>query len=361
MKKRGNKKQIANVAAIKCGSYNQKKVDKSINKLLNLIKFKPKKSSKVLLKPNLVTLGTDKSKHIATITHPSIIIALCKFLKKYNCKIYIGESSFMDTDCVFKKSGIDKIAHKYGKLVIFEQDKLKTIKDSKAKVLKSFPVSKTLTQMDYIINLPKMKTHVLTNATLGIKNLYGLIPGGLKQRIHSKAKGDKFSQILVDIYQNFPSELTIMDAIIGMEGQGPTSGNPKKTNLILASQNTVALDIATAQVMDFKPKEIPAIKFAIKRKLYPNYKFNLLGLKQLPIIHYRRPMAKTIASKLRKIFAEKPIICNQQKCTKCQTCKRHCPVKAISMQPFPIINKKKCIRCFCCIEVCPEDALSLKQ
>jgi ferredoxin len=185
-----------------------------------------------------------------------------------------------------------------------------------------------------------------------------LIPGGLKQRLHKKARGDRFSEILVDIYQNIIPDLTILDGVWGMDGHGPASGSPQKAGLILASQNTVALDIAASTIMDFKPKEIPAIKYAIQRKLYPNYKFELVGLKKLPCIHFRKPIKGKTSSRVRR-FGELPIICDIKKCIKCGTCAKHCPVKAIKLKPYPEIDKRKCIRCFCCMEVCPVHALSL--
>jgi len=363
MKQKKEAKQttpIADVSLVRCTSYKKKKVEKAVRKALKLIKFDPLNRTKVLLKPNIVALSQDKTKQIAISTHSSIVEAMCKILKENQCKIYIGESSFMDTDRSFKETGMDKIAKKYkAKLVIFEQEKLVKIKNPKNKIIKQFPVAKILKEMDYIIDLPKMKTHSLAHATLGIKNLYGLIPGGLKQRLHNKAHGEKFSHILVDIYQNFPPHLTLMDGIIGMEGHGPTSGTKKKANLILASKNTIALDIAASKIMDFKPREIPAIRFAIKRKLYPNYKFNLLGINKLPIIHFRKPWMKITLSRAKRMFKEKPIICDIEKCIKCGACAKHCPVKAIKLKPYPIIDKKKCIRCFCCMEICPTDALQL--
>src|SRR4030042_3035828 len=352
--------QTEKVAVVKCDSYSQKQVDKAVTKALSLIKFDPLNRTKVLVKPNIVG-AYSKSKQKSITTHPSIVEAVCKFLKKNECKIFVGESSFRGTDDAFIKSGLGKVAKKYGKLIIFEQQKLIRIKDKKAKVLKKFPVAKLLKEVDYIINLPKMKTHSLAEVTLGIKNLYGLIPGGLKQRLHNKAKGKKFSEILVDIYQNFPPQLTILDGIIGMEGQGPTSGIPKKAGLIIARKNAIELDIAASTIMDFNPREIPAIEFAIKRGLYPNYKFQLLGMKKLPKIHFKKAQTKKMMSRAHALFKEQPIICNKKKCIKCGTCAKHCPVKAIKLNPYPTINKKKCIRCFCCMEVCPVHALNLQE
>jgi len=155
------KKEIEKVAVVKCSSYDQNKVDKAVSKALDLIDFKFKKCMKVLIKPNI--LGSyAKEKQKAITTNPALVEAVCKILKKNNCKIYIGESSFMGTDVAFKKSGIEKIAKKYcvkGKPTIFEQEKWIKIKDSKAKILKSFPIANIIKKMDLVIDMPKMKTH----------------------------------------------------------------------------------------------------------------------------------------------------------------------------------------------------------
>ena len=353
------RKKIENVAVVKCSSYEQKNVDNAIAKALNLIDFKFKKGSKVLIKPNIV--GSFPKKQIATTTNPCLIEAVCKILKKNNCKIFIGDSPFTNAEDSFKASKIDKVAKKYGKQIIFEQEKLINIRDKDAKILKKFQIAKIVKDADLIIDMPKLKTHSLTKYTGAIKNLYGLIPGGLKQRTHLKAKGDKkFSKVLVDIYQNVKPELVIMDGVIGMEGEGPTSGNPIKANLILVSKNCVALDIAATKIIDIK--RVYAIKEAIKRKLYPNYKFNLLGLKELPKIRFEKPPEnkyRGVQAKLNKMFKERPIVVDETKCVRCGLCARHCPAHAIELKPYPTFDRKKCIRCFCCIEICPNDALSL--
>ncbi len=355
------KKEVEKVSVVKCNSYSQKEVDKAVKESIDLIGFEFKKNSRVMIKPNIVTANVKNKK--ATYTQPQIIDAICKILKKNKCKIFIGESSFMDTDEFFKKSGIEKVAKKYGaKVVIFEQDKLSKIKNPKNKVLKEFPVSKTFKEMDLIINVPKLKTHILTKYTGAIKNLYGVIPGGLKQKLHNDAKGEKkFSNLLVDIYQNIKPELNIMEGVVGMQGHGPTSGSPVNSKIILASKDAVALDIAGSGIIGCSPKKIFAINFAIKRGLYPDYKFELVGLKKLPKIHFKKPPCKLHQSRLRRAFAQKPIICNEKKCIQCGTCAKKCPVDAITLKPYPVIDKKKCIRCFCCMEICPVDALHLKK
>lgn len=351
-------KKREKVAIVKCTSYDQKKVDKAVEKALDLIDFKFERGSKVLIKPNVVGFFSKHQKAITT--HPSVIVAVCKILKKKNCKIFIGESSFMDTEIALKKTGIEKVAKKYGKLVIFEESKLVKIKDDRARVLKRFRVAKIVKDADLIINMPKLKTHVLTKYTGAIKNLYGLNPGGIKQRLHKKARGEKkFSKLLVDIYQNIKPELNIMDGIIGMDGYGPTSGQPKKANLILVSRNSVALDIAACNIIGLKPTRVYAIKEAVKRKLYPDFKFELTGMEKLPEINFKKPRQDTRLNRLKRLFRESPIVVDEKKCVRCGLCMRKCPAHAIKLKPYPLVDKKKCIRCYCCMEICPRHALSL--
>lgn len=355
--------KIEKVAIVKCNSYQKIKVEKAIRKALRLIKFNPINRTKVLIKPNVVVAA--RKNQIAISTHPSLIEAVCKILKENECTIYIGESSFMSTDLFLKQSGIEAISKKYSKHkkpIAFEQEKLIKIKDRKAKVLKKFEIAEVVKKVDYIIDMPKLKTHTFTKYTGAIKNLYGLIPGGLKQKLHKKAKGEKkFSQLLIDIYQNIKPHLTIMDGIIGMEGHGPTSGAKKRANLILASENAIALDIAASKIIGLNPKSVYYIKEAVARKLYPSFNFKLEGLKKLPYIHFRKPREDIKQHGLAGIFKEEPIICNKRKCIKCGLCSSRCPGRAIKLLPYPEINTKKCIRCFCCMEVCPQHALSLKK
>ena len=137
----------------------------------------------------------------------------------------------------------------------------------------------------------------------------------------------------------------------------------KKAGIILASKDAVALDIAASKIMEFNPKkEVPAIRMAVKRGLYNGYDFELVGIKKLPQIHFRKPTKGKTVSKIRKMLkGERPIVCDVKKCIKCGTCAKHCPAKAIILKPYPVIDKRKCIRCFCCMEVCPVNALSLGE
>lgn len=348
-----NKKEIEKVAVVKCKTYNQKEVDKAVRKILRLLNFPIKKYKKILIKPNVV--GYYKENLEAIITHPSIIKALLKIFR--NAKV--GESSFTDTENNLRKTGYWKF-----KPIIFEEQKLIKIKDNKAKVLKHFYLPKIIKESDLIINVPKLKTHTLTKITGAIKNLYGCIPGGIKQVYHKDASNEKkFSKLLVDIYQNIKPRLNILDAVICMEGEGPSAGKPKKVGLLLASKNAVALDVVAAKLTGFKSENIFAIKDAVKRNL-GSYDIEIVGdLKIIKSLKFEKPsrFRRAIVKTVLLGMTKEKIIVNENKCVKCRLCAKKCPVKAIRLNPYPIINNKRCIRCFCCIEICPHHALHLKD
>lgn len=338
------------VAVVRCPNYNQKTVDKAVKKALKLLDFKKHKN--VLIKPNV--LGYFKENLEAIITHPSIVQSLLKIFKGE-----VGESSFADTENSLKKAGYWKF-----KPIVFEEQKLVEIKDNKAKVLKHFYLPKSIKHSSLVINVPKLKTHTLTKMTGAVKNLYGCIPGGIKQSYHRDTTSEKkFSSLLIDIYQNIKPKLNIMDAIIGMEGEGPSAGKPRKVGLILASRNAVSLDIVAAKLMGFNPKSVFTIREAVKRNL-ASYNVKIIGdLKQVPNLKFEKPsrFKRALVKGILLGMSKEKIICDKERCIKCGICMKHCPMKAISLNPYPEIDHKKCIRCFCCIELCPEHAMHLED
>lgn len=348
------------VAVVKCLSYEKVAVDKAVKQALRLIDFKFKKGVSVLIKPN--ALSPHKPEEGIT-THPAVIEAVCKILKQHKCRIFIGDSSSYETSRSLEVSGIKGIAEKYGKLVNFDASEKIRIHDSSAILFKEFYLPKILKDVDLVINMPKLKTHDLTKLTLAVKNLFGCIPG-YKMKYHKLFPTEEdFSDVLVDIYQNIKPQLNILDGIVGMEGAGPAAGKLKKTNLIIASRNAVALDWVTAGIVGFSPEEILTNLKASQRGL-KNFKIQVKGIK--PRIDFEKPSLITgktasLYALISKHLPERKPALNKNKCTKCALCARYCPVKAISMQPYPRFDRKECISCFCCSEICPEHAILQKQ
>jgi len=360
------------VSIVNCDSYDEKKVLRSVKKAINDIGFSFKKGQKVLLKPNILS-GTEKEK--AVTTHPSIIDALCVILKQNKCDVSIGDSSgdftYNEISKNLEKCGIMDIVKKHKiKVVCFEKAGTKKFENLKSCV-DSLEIAKPVFDADIIINLPKLKTHILTTLTLAVKNLYGTIPGGRKQLYHSLGDNDeKFCEILLDIYEQVMPQLTIMDAVIGLEGNGPGSqGNPKQTGLILGSDNCLALDFIATKIVipDHDPEEILTNKIGKQRGLIDPDKIEVIG--DIPEIPYELATnaLKNTPRFIRRYFARNSRLIpeiQKDKCKKCGLCVKVCPTNAMHRKnddEIPRFAKRKCISCYCCHENCPYNAIDLKK
>ncbi|MDD5254018.1 MAG: DUF362 domain-containing protein [Candidatus Nanoarchaeia archaeon] len=345
------------VKIIPCDSYKQSNVDKAVR--IALKDFEIKKNKTVFIKPNL--LGAYR-KGFIVITNPSVVEAICKILSKNKNKIIIGDSSFQNTELAIQKSGLKEVAKKYNaKLINLERTEFINIKIPKGKILKEVLLPKVVLDVDYIINVPKLKTHSLMKLTCGIKNMFGIIPGVKKQGLHNFAPTEeKFAQMLLDLNSVVKPNFTIVDAVIGMEGEGPAAGEARPTGLILASDSQFAVDLIACDIIGWDRKSVPTNRLALEQKLVDE-KIDIIG--RVPKIPYKKPSSLPVKGILNFVMNRIPqsrITLYNEKCIKCGACRRGCPMGAITLKPYPVIDTKKCIRCFCCLEVCPEHALYLK-
>lgn len=337
------------VAVVCCNNYDKQKVQFAINRCLKLINFKFDHIHSVLIKPNLAWPATPDQ---AVTTHPAVILALCKMLKAKGIRVVIGESSIYGTRQAFVTSGISEVASSMGiKTVSFSSCPLITVK--------GIPVPKILYEVDLVINMPKLKTHSLTKYTGAVKNILGIVPGAVKGRLHQKYPGAmNFSSFLVNLYQSVSPGLTIMDAVVSMEGDGPTTGIPVKTGMILASRDGIALDDYACKItkLDNVPTNYIASKKGLLRKYTP------VG-DHPKVTALRKPsafLAKIVGLSPRRLtqtIGKVTIKINPHKCHKCGLCQNHCPVKAINNFK---IDSVRCISCYCCNEICPYRAVQIK-
>ena len=349
------------VSIVKCYTYNQPEVDEAVKKSLALISFKIPKNKKILLKPNLLGFFQERSQ-IAITTNIAIIKAVIKLFQ--GNKLYLGDSSGQgDTNKTIKSLKLDTLKD----IEIINFDKEPKIKiNFNGKYLKEEYIPKILKEVDLIINLPKLKTHSATKYTGAIKNFYGILPGGKKWELHHTVGNDpEFSKMLLEIFKTIKPNLSIMDGIIGMEGDGPSMGRPKNSNVILASEDSLSLDYIASKLMGFDPLEVPQIKLAYEENL--NSEITVLGEKNLSLSYLppstsTRGLLKFLPPFIRKkIFDNKKLAVLPDKCKKCGLCAKVCPVNAISYHPYPVWDFKKCIRCHCCMETCPYHAIHLKE
>ncbi|MFH1198994.1 MAG: DUF362 domain-containing protein [Candidatus Omnitrophota bacterium] len=359
------------IAITKCPSYESALVQDSVRRAIDLLGgisnfIKP--GSRVLVKPNLL-MGV--APEAGVCTHPEVIRAVIRILKEINCKISLGDSPSVwgihieNVDNVYELSGVKKICLEEG---------VDLIKLEKRRWHGKFILTTAIDNCDYIVSIPKFKTHGLTTLTGAVKNLFGLVSGTYKTEVHKKYFiVDDFAGILVDIYEKVKPALTIIDAITAMEGDGPgTSGSLRQLNLILASSDGVALDAAMARIMGVNPLDVLTNKIAYKRGL-GELDFNKIEVKGekledvigkpflLPTSSMATKLPKPVINLIKLLIKLRPYVL-YEKCIRCEACVKACPSKIIRLNNNWIaFDYSGCIACFCCQEVCPKAAIKVKK
>lgn len=234
-------------------------------KALDLINYKSALDSwdKVLIKVNFIT---DKTWDTGATTDPVVVEAIIQKLKELPVKVYVVESdaTITSADRAFEKTGMKDMCKRNGIECLnlrYVEDKVElAIPDGEA--LKSMSVPRIVTE-SAVISAAKLKTHVNTGVTLGMKNMFGLLPEKFKGKYHLKG----ISKVVTDINTVLKPALTVIDGFVGMEGSGPIDGMPVKMNLIIAGTDTVATDATACRVMGIDPHEIKHIRRAYEKGL----------------------------------------------------------------------------------------------
>lgn len=342
------------------------KIEKDIERVFDLFPLDVK-GKKVLVKPNI--LGPfKKERHITT--HPSLVRAVISHLEKKDAEIIVGDNpgfrGFGMNEKSAAISGILDAAGKYYKNIGKDFKKISV----ESKYFSQAIVSKDVLDCDVLISLPKFKTHINTKITGGVKNMYGILGGSEKERIHRiAAKPRQFAEAVVDIYQIKVPDLVIMDAVMGMQGDGPNSKDLRKIGKIIASNNAVCLDAVMAEMMGMNPADIDLLRIANERGLgsIDINEIDIIGkLEKIP--NFKLPInftaAKGVPSSynllVHLLVSRIKLVIDAKKCKKCHICMNHCPVDAISENKNIDIDNKKCIKCYCCKELCPHDAIRAK-
>jgi len=326
------------------------------------------KDNRVLIKPNVL-----RSSHWneGIVTHPSVLKAVVEKIETMDpASIIVGDNpglmSYGANEESFEKTGLMDAA--CGHYENIGNDSVKF--DFNPVFLPSVSLSKAVVDADIIISLPKFKTHGLTVVTGAIKNSYGFLPGAQKARLHKIAgTPQRFHEMLVDVFQLRVPDLFIVDAVVGMEGNGPASPDLRDIGLILASDNGVALDAVIATLMGCEPGLLRFLQKAKEAGLgdYDLKNIEILGeLKPLPDFKLPPLGGEAIMDNeaMQGMILDRTLLRPQidpEWCTACGTCIDQCPVSALSMDgDIPEVDADTCITCFCCQEMCPEKAIALK-
>lgn len=337
-----------------------------------------KPEMKVVLKPNFVLA---KSPQFPATTHPIVIKAVATWLREHGItNITLAESSGGPYTPEYMKH----IYHVCGVDVL--KDILTLNTDCSAQTVhcenldftnKSFHMITPIVEADYIINLCKLKTHAMTGYSGGIKNLFGVIPGLEKPQMHYRwPKQDTFSRMLLELAQTVAPQVTVIDAIDAMEGNGPTGGDSHPLYMLLAARDFYTQDYFAAGLMGIDPMEISMIRQAVELGLAKPDEIQLVG-DEVPegLTPFKRPDARSLdfSGKMPK-FLQKPFTAiaskllksypqlQKDKCIGCGKCAESCPMNIIDIKnKKAVFRRKGCISCFCCQEMCPMKAISVKK
>ena len=360
------------VAVVRCKTYNVEAVKPALEEALNAVNgldfVMP--GMKIIIKPNLVSF---KKPDAAATTHPALLEALVGMLLARGAAVTIGDSpggphSLPLLNRVYAATGMDRVEKLGAKLNRNMNEK--TVDFPEGKVLKNFTYTEYLAEADAIIDFCKLKSHGMLGMSAAVKNLFGTIPGLKKPEVHYKFQNDaEFADMLVDLNEYFKPRLAICDAVVGMEGNGPTAGTPRQIGAIIASKSTYYADVVGAELIGMNIDGLPTLQAAYERGFAPASSKNLRvygDIRALTVDDFKAPPVRGL-SFMRKgnvlhfiskaKLEHKPTL-KKRLCAGCGECARMCPAKAIEMKTKkPHINREKCIRCFCCQEFCPRAAM----
>lgn len=339
---------------------------------------------RIVLKANLLRAAPPES---AICTHPAVVEAVAKLVKEAGGTPVICDSpgGALHKEAVlrslYEKTGMAAVAAAAGAELSMDSS-TRTVSLPEGKVLRQAEIITPVAEADGVIDLCKMKTHVLMSMTGAVKNLFGVIPGLSKVGYHATHPDHAtFADVLLDLTGYVKPRLSLMDGILAMEGDGPgSSGTPRQAGLLLASANPLALDTAAGAIMNLPRQDNPVLLAAERRGLTPcrmedveliggtveelrmaDYKFPASTKSNL--MDFLGPLARPAERLCKKALSQTPRI-DGAKCVGCGICAKSCPGQAIAMTApgkKARISQKACIHCYCCHELCPQKAVELHQ
>lgn len=373
------------VVVLTLDEYLPEEINKVLRSIIEMLGIKDYFSNKsILLKPNL--LAPSKN----AFTPPEIALELIKILKAdMNAKDVVVADSTMTkklTNITFKRSKFKDIceAEEVEIINFFESERIKVkLNNPDYDIEENIYLPREIKDVDILINLPKLKTHSGYVYTGAIKNLFGLLGNKMNMHMIHKNKAN-FQKMLADIYfaveetskRDFPKVLTIMDAVIAMEGKGPRAGKPRKVGLVIAGFNPAAVDIVGYTLMNGNPNDLDAITSLAKRTELPVKitQLDIIGVENINdfiVKDFKKPKVKllkkdriresSLFSKISEKLMKISIKINRKRCLLCEECIRHCPAEAlVNKNDRILVDHDLCIECFCCGESCPNNAISAK-
>ena len=376
---------MSEVALVRCSDYEYARVKDAVAASIGLLGGMGKfvaPGERVLLK---VSLLMRRKPEKATTTHPAIVRAVAELVTEAGGRPIIGDSpggyhfyTRRALEAVYDTCGMLEAAEESGAELNWDTQAV-DVPYPEGRVIKLVKTIKPVIEADKIISIPRIKTHMMTVYSGAVKNLFGIIPGSYKAEYHLRFEDvADFADLLVDLCLFAAPCLTVMDAVVGMEGYGPTNGSPRQVGLVISSADPFGLDAVAADAIGLKGRQVPTIVKSVERGLLADLNLGgmeILGerLADVRVSDFKKPtvkiafnyysllLPKFLKKRLDRVIKPKPIF-DHEKCLGCGVCEQSCPSKAIVMKEGkPEVDLRSCIRCFCCHELCANGAVGIAR
>lgn len=322
---------------------------------------------RVLVKPNCL-LGAAPEK--AATTHPSLVAALVAALRRRGAIVSVGDNpgarGYGSSRRCFADAGLLEAAGD----AFVELGAATGRAVLQSGIVASAVVARGVIEADYLITVPKLKTHCLTLLTGAVKNSYGILAGAEKARLHHEARTPaRFAEVLTDVYAVRPPDLAVMDAVVAMAGDGPTHGKPYALGLLLASTDPVAVDATAARILGVAPERVEHLRIAAARGLG---KIDAGAIRidgaTTPVAGFALPstfragvLTWAANAVVFNVLRRSRLRVNVRKCRRCGACSAACPAGAMQLRGGVYhIDQARCQHCYCCSELCPEGAVEVQ-
>lgn len=329
----------------------------------------------VVLKPNLLA---KREAEAGITTHPAFVTACAAYFTAAGAKVTVADSpggvyTVSVLEGIYRVTGMEAACNATG--AVPNKDTGFTAVRRTELSPHSFNILTPLANADLIVNLPRLKTHALCEISAAVKNMFGSIPGLQKAEQHARfPRRLDFADMLCDLCLITAPQISIIDGVLGMEGNGPAGGTLKKVGTVIASANPFAADLVAAYVMGYKPDEVGTLQCALRRGLCPSSLAELTLVGENPARFagdFRRPDASAggllkqlptlFGGRLQKLLEPRPAV-DPSRCIGCGACAANCPVSTIKVENKKAhISPKACIKCYCCQEFCPVKAIKIKR
>jgi uncharacterized protein (DUF362 family)/ferredoxin len=366
----------ARVGIVRCSSYDRDEVRAAVARAVELLggagRFLPP-AGNVLLKPNL--LGP-LSRRRRAATDPEIVRAVAEVFREAGAgNVRVGDSPAVGTaGLVMSRAGYGPVLPEWVERIAFSQGRRCPVPGHA-----DLELAAAALDAGCLVNIPKLKTHSYMGLTAAVKNLFGAVVGPRKAQWHLRAGENRrlFARLVARICYALRPPLSVLDAVVAMEGPGPSNGTPREVGLVLSADDPAALDAVVCALLGYRPEEVPVLAECAAAGLgatdlaeieilgEPLEDVAVTGWKRAALVEgsmgifFRGPLARVA----KRALTSRPEI-SEQTCRRCGKCVEICPPKAMTLDPAtgrpPEIDRAGCIRCFCCQEVCPHGAVEVR-